>query len=438
MMILMKTAKWKLIVFSMTFIILMVGACGTVTSTPTTSPTLTVIRSTSTALPVPPSPATPPATDTATPTSSLPVSSAPDGLRMVYHTSQGLYLKDGSNPPRQLTQHVEDYDLRISDDGEKIVFGRRTTPFTLYSINADGGDELALVTRDKLTALNLGYDAFIAKPDDTAFVPGTHLLLFETANFEFPNSDLLSVDTDTGEIKSILPSGQAADYYISPDGTKIAVNVIGEPAHVDLIGIDGKILQSNIATYTPSEPLYIPPEVNWAQDSNSLTIVLPYPTFYDTSGGAPNYTIWRYTLDENKSIQVPLDPMPKDLVEVSPDGNWVTYHDDGGALYIGNLRDGSSQVYTPKPLLPLYSWSPDNIHFVYGRRKIYLGALNTSPVFFGDGGFMDWVDASHFLYYDYVNKNLVMGGIDGGKVVILTDAVESFKSNTIFTFILLH
>jgi hypothetical protein len=437
MLLLMTVSKRVSIVSSVILIALLVGACGTVTSTPTTAPTLSAITPTFTLLPIPSAAATPLAINTATPVGSLPVSSSPDGLRMVYRTSQGLYLKDGSNPPRQLTQHNEDYDLRISDDGEKIVFGRRTTPFTLYSINADGGDELALVTRDKLTALNLGYDAFIAKPDDTTFVPGTHLLLFETANFEFPNSDLLSVDTDTGEIKSLLPIGQVADYRVSPDGTKIAVNVIGEPAHIDLIGIDGEILQSKIATYTPSEPIYIAPNIHWKQDSNSLTIVLPYPTFYDTSGGAPNYTVWRYALGEDKSMQVPLDPMPKDLVEVSHDGNWVTYHDDGGALYIGNLRDGSSQVYTPKPLLPLYSWSPDNIHFVYGRRKIYLGALNTSPVFFGDGGFMDWVDASHFLYYNYANKTLVMGGIDGGQSVILTD-VDGPLSNTIFTFISLH
>jgi len=414
----------------------LVASCGNITSVPvvtateTIPPTITAINPTSTTLPI--------TTDTPTPTPALPVSSAPDGLRMVYRTSQGLYIKYGNNPPRQLTQHAEDINPRISDDGEKIVFERWATPLTLYSINADGSDELALVTRDKLTELDLGYDAFIAKPDDTTYVPGTHLLLFETANFEFPNLDLLSIDTDTGEIKSILPVGQVADYYLSPDGTKIAVNVLGEPSHIDLLSIDGEMLQGNIATYTLSEPIPLFPDVHWAQDSNSLTTVLRYPTIYDTSGGAPNYTIWRYALDENKSTQVHLDPMPKDLVEVSPNGNWVTYHDDSGALYVGNLRDGSSQVYTPKPLLPLYSWSTDSVHFVYGRRKIYLGALNTSPVFFGDGGFIDWLDASHFLYYDHVDKTIVMGGIDGGKVVVLTDARESFQDITTFAFILLR
>jgi Tol biopolymer transport system component len=281
----------------------------------------------------------------------------------------------------------------------------------------------------------LGYDAFFV--DHTAFVPGTHLLLFQTADSQAINSDLLLVDTDTREIKSLLPLRRTSAYYVSPDGTKIALSGTGTPGHIDILSIDGKTLQRNIVTYTRSEPIPIPPDVHWAQDSNNLIIVLPFPTFYDTSGGAPNYTIWRYALGENKSTQVPLDPMPKDLVEVSPDGNWVTYHDEDGALYVGNLRDGSSQVYKPKPLLPLYSWSPDNIHFAYGRRKIYLGALNTSSVFFGDGDFIGWLDTNHFLYYDYVDKTIVMGGIDGGKSVILTDARESFLDNTTFAFMLL-
>jgi Tol biopolymer transport system component len=354
---------------------------------------------------------------------------------MVYRTLQGLYIKEGSKPPRQLTQHTEDINPRISDDGKKIVFERWVTPLTLYSINADGSEELALVTESKLTELNLGYDA--SGINDTAFVPGTHLLLFQTSDSQAINSDLLLVDTNTGEIKSLLPLGKAFDYYISPDGTKIALNGTGKLGHIDILSINGEMLQRNIVTYTRSEPIPILPDVHWAQDSKSLTIVLPYPIFYDTSGGAPNYTIWRYALDENKSVQVPLDPMPKDLVEVSPDGNWVTYHDDSGALYVGDLRDGSSQMYDPQPGLPLCAWSSDSVHFVYGGGRLYLGAVNVLSVFFGKGDCINWLDARRFLYYDYVDKTIVMGSIDGEKSVILTDAHQSFQDNKIFAFILL-
>lgn len=292
-----------------------------------------------------------------------------------------------------------------------------------------------MVTESKLTALKLGYDAFFV--DHTAFVPRTHLLLFQTADSQAINSDLLLVDTDTGEIKSLLTLGKAFDYYVSPDGTKIALSGTGKPGHIDILSIDGEMLQRSIATYTRSEPIPLLPDIHWAQDSNNLIIVLPYPTFYDTSGGAPNYTIWHYALDENELTQVPLDPMPKDLVEVSPDSNWITYKDDSGALYVGDLRDGNSQVYDPQPGLPLCAWSPDSVHFVYGEGRLSLGTVNTSPVFFGKGDCIGWLDSERFLYYDYIDKTIVMGGIDGGKSVILTDARESFKGNSTFAFILL-
>ena len=433
MLIAMKVLKQVLVILIVILISVPLGACGVATPMPTAT-VISMPSLTPSAVPAGtvPTPTPTPSFTTSTP---IPLLSVPEGLRMVYRTPQGLYIKDGSKPSRQLTQHLEDINPRISDDGQKIVFERWVTPLTLYSINADGSDERALVTRSKLTELNLGYDAFGV--EYTAFVPGTHLLLFQTSDSQGINSDLLLVNTDTGEIKSLLPLGKAFDYYVSPDGTKIALSGTGKPGHIDILSINGEMLQDNIATYTRSEPIPLLPNIHWAQDSNSLTIVLPYPTFYDTSGGAPNYTLWHYTLGENKSIQVPLDPMPKDLVEVSPDGNWVTYRDDSGALYVGNLRDGNSQVYDPQPGLPLCAWSSDSVHFIYGRGRLYLGAVNTPPVFFGKGDCISWLDAERFLYYDYVDKTIVMGGIDGGKIVVLTEAREAFKGNSTFTFILL-
>ncbi|MCK6585163.1 MAG: hypothetical protein HUU11_02515 [Anaerolineales bacterium] len=103
----MKTPKWVLIVFSMLLITLLIGACGNVA--PVSSVEVTVTTPPPfTALPIPSVTTIPSATDTATPTFSLPISSAPDGLLMAYIFDGNLYFQDGGNPPLQLTYSGED------------------------------------------------------------------------------------------------------------------------------------------------------------------------------------------------------------------------------------------------------------------------------------------------------------------------------------------
>jgi len=358
---------------------------------------------------------------------------------MAYVIDGNLYYQNGGNPPLQLTDSGEDWRiLFFSEDGEKLFFLRGITPYSLYSINIDGSQEKPLVTNNILQILSAEYDE-ATMICHINLVSNTHVLLFQTCFYPEPdnynllggNNELLAVDGDTGDINKLLPLGQVSDYYISPDGRLIAIHVIG---HVDLFDINGKIIRRNLLTYTPSAPIYLPPDIHWIRDSNGLIAVLPFPTFYDTSGGAPHYTVWRYALDGSLGIQVPLDPMPKDLVAISPDGNWATYHDELGALYIGDLRDGNSQLYEPRPGFPLYEWSSDSLHFVYGA--LHLGSVNVPPLFIDKGDFIGWLDANRYIYSS--DNTIVMGNVDGEKKVILNGAYEYFRENTFFTFIFLN
>ena len=428
-------AKRSVIVILITILL---SDCGVNTSVPVSTLGITPTFPSSLPTATMPLPAPP---LTSTPTPSLPISSAPDELRIAYVIDGNLYFQVGSKPAVQLTNSGEDWHISFfSEDGEKIFFLRGITSYNLYSINVDGSQEKVLVTNDILRTLGEEYDeeSMICHIN---LVPNTHILLFQTCfypelnnhNLLDGNNELLAVDGDTGDIKIILPPGRVRDYHISPDGQLLAIHAKG---HVDLFDINGEVIRRNLITYTSSEPIYIPPDVHWMQDSNGLIVVLPLQTFFDTSGGAPNYTIWRYALDGSPGAQVHLDPMPRDLVKVSPDGNWVIFHDERGALYIGDLRNGSSQSYEPRPGFSLYEWSPDSRYFIYGGVDLYRVSTNASPVFIDKGDFIGWLDANRFLYIS--GKTIVMGSVDGEKKAILSDVYEVFRENIFFTFVLVN
>lgn len=419
-----------LLIFTIT---IHLAACGVATPAPTGTPiavpSLTPsFTPTNTELPPIPS-------ETSTPT-PIPVAEPPDGLRMAYTLDGDLYFQDGSKPLVQLTNGGEDWHpLFFSENGEMIYFLRGVVPdYNLYSIDVERNQEKVIVTNSLLQALGMGYDGSTTICNPT-LVPNTPLLLFETCVYPQPdnpyytsdNSDLLAVNSETGEIKRLLPPGRAIDYSISPDGTKVAINSLGR---IDIININGSIFQHNIVTYTPSEPIFLPPDIHWTEQSNALIIILPAPTFYDTSGGAANYTVWKYVLGSNStSVQIPINPMPKGIVKVSPDGNWIIYHDELDGLYIGNLRDGSTTLYESQGF-DLEAWSPDNLHFIYG---MHLGSVNASPFFIAEGDFIGWLDARRYLYF--TNKNVVMGEVDGESKLILTDVPRSLYPGNPDSFI---
>jgi hypothetical protein len=284
----------------------------------------------------------------------------------------------------------------------------------------------------------MGFDESTAICNPT-LVPGVQLLLFETCAYPYPdnlyvtseNSDLLSVNVETREIARLLSSGQAAEYYVSPDGEKIAIDSIGR---IDVIGINGKVIRRNLLTYTPSEPIFLPPYIYWTSDSDELIVLQPVPTFYDTSGGPPAYTVWRYLLDTGLGIQIALDPLPMahDPARVSPDGNLIVYNNyEETPLFIGNLREGDAQIYEPDGAYAFFDWSPNSTYFIYEiatGRDLYVGSFTDPPVRIGNGHFAGWLDASRYLYFS--DNTLVMGEVGAEATTILADIPSAlFPSN---------
>ncbi len=425
-------------------------ACGVVTPVPTTTvrimPTITPPIPTATMpLPAPP--------HTSTPTSALLISSAPNGLRMAYVIDGNLYFQEGNNLPVQLTGSGEDRNPVFSDDGERLIFYRGLIPHDLYSVNVDATQEQTLVTGSLLEDLGFGYDKF-TEVVSLAFVPGTHDVLFNTRQLSQAdidqkdfnrlgskaNFDLLSVDADTGEIVRLLPSGKGGNFFISPNGSMVAIQASG---HIDVIGVGGQIIRQNLVTYTPTRPYELDPGVFWTEDSTELIVTLPVESEYNMDGPAMR-SVWHYSVNGDTKVQASLTPPPiSDDYSISPNGDWILYSyyfypgktDETvtPGLYLGNLREGGTVLYSPDIVVPM--WNTDNIYFIYDG--LFLGGVDSSPQPIGKGRLLGWGDTTHFLYI--FDGEIVVGKVDGGILSIPVGA--SGKSTAgwpdLFTFIFL-
>jgi len=373
---------------------------------------------------------------------------------MAYTVNGNLFLQDGNHQAVQLTESGEDYFAIFSDDGEKIVFCRGDffCHGSVYSVNADGSREQALITTDWLTSLGRG-----TITGSRAFVPGTHKLLFNT--YLCPNepeggsctTGIFLVDTDTGKIQEFLAPRMVGDlvphdtFKVSPDGKMVSV---AQSGHIDVFNMDGKLIYRNIMTYIRSTPAELVPMQYWLSDSSGLIIILPTKTKFGSAFPNPTYAIRRYLMG-GRAVQIPLDnqqPMMMsvgcgDQAPISPDGNWILYFHEP-LLYLGNLRDGHAKTYASGCPCPF--WSPDSKHFIYvnENREFFLGAINASPIPLSKGTFLEWYDTTHYIYAvsssstnGEENIRIFVGEIDKGIILTYESGIIFHKGYSPWDFI---
>jgi hypothetical protein len=435
------------------------NSSGDVVNTPTAIPVLP----TSTSLP------TEISSSTSLPTLALvvlpsptPIPAFPLDISVIYSLDGNLYVQDNNNLPKQLTNSgKEDIRPRFSEDGQKIIFSRREFgdyqgTGELYSINVDGSQEQALITKTWLDSLGTEIIGLLS----SAYIPGTHKFLFDTSicleKQEHKNCTiaLYLLDTDTGEIIEFMKPRQVSNllyyfYTISPNGKMVLVASTG---HIDIYNITGDIIYPSIMNYMISTPDELVPMLNWLPDSSGLVAALPknihvgwaYPFDFD-------YEVWSYKLGE-QAARIPLDGQQPisvsqcgDSASLSPDGTLLFYSRDP-EVYIGHLRDGHTQLVGTGCSSVGY-WSPDSRYFIYEDKNLayFIGSVDGSlPIPISKPDFIGWIDANHYAYRslssDLKERNKILIGEINGESV-LTYETEIFlpeNMGTYYDFVLIQ
>lgn len=372
---------------------------------------------------------------------------------MAYIIDGNLYLQDSGKQPVQLTNSGKDHTPTFSDDGQKIVFYRGATQSLInkgnlvysaeqyadrYVINADGSQEQVLLPPGSLTKLNRGYGKF-TKFYNFNFIPGTHDLIFNTCEVKSANDatgnlssidirsnqDLLIVNTDSMEIKSLLAPDKAGIFELSPDKK---LDIAYTEKYIDVVGTYEKIVRHHMIPYKSAWESEMT-STSWSQDSTKFVFVAPLTGNGDGLDGPEPESIWQYSIGKNSVREIRFNPpLMNNYFTFSPDGNWVVYHyfaypgktDETfpAGVYVGNLLDGSSHQATMPTGLPgpddaYYQWNQKSDHFMMYHdsdrdKTIYLGntqgeivPLTTAKLWIG------WLDNQRYLFYR--SDKLIMG-----------------------------
>lgn len=332
-----------------------------------------------------------------------------------------LFFRRRAGYSVKLTGSGKDRDPVLSDDGRKIVFYRGETYDNLYFINSDGSRNQAILTNE--TPLLIGKGEIYSP----AFVPGTHILLFNTylcgpkkGLYDYADCSIsvYSLDTDTGEIHIVAENieGNAmrsSNFEISPDGQYVSVAGMG---HIDLYGFSSghfEIAYRNVITYSITPPDEYLPRQYWLPDSSGLIMIPAADGQYNEPATPPAlYIAFRYTIKEKQTVKIPLDKfivwdVEADSWSISPDRNWILFagsetnmRGDYSLHYLGNLIDGHTQAFGEIGW-PLYdcTWSQDSKHFALRNgTPSFIGSVDGSPIVTVSGSFDTWIDTTHYYY----------------------------------------
>jgi hypothetical protein len=405
----------------------------------------------------------PPATAPPTmPPGSTPIPSEPPPppciqasvLTIAYTNNGNLWLIEGTNPPLQLTSGGTADTVAISEDGLKVAFTTydlATQNTELRVVNSDGTGEMVLLSQPELDALYPLSGALHNHVYRYQFKPCSQSVYFNTrASFEGPglatHDGLLEIDVNTGIVTTLLASGDGGDFYVSPDGNRIAIS---RPESVSFADADGTNLVPNTHTFTPvitySEFRWSPP-LQWAPDSSAVGLAMPSEDpFLPGAYGE----IW----------QIPADGSPASLmatitakfyhtqtqdVAISPDLSKLVYTRESGTpsildLYFANIDGSGESLYDTHEIRP-QGWAPDSTNYAYVV-NLPMGA----ELRIGKAGFppmvqtattdifrnVAWVDNTRLLFFEgsHPNWDLYLGVLGGGNTLLASvsgDFIPSF------------
>lgn len=374
-----------------------------------------------------------PATNTPEPTPE-----PPPFLQIAYVKGGDVWYWDENGINLQLTSLGDVTSVVLSDDGQVAAFVHGTGYIhkELRAVNTDSTNLRTLVSLADFVTMIDHPDALSAVPYRLAWVPGTHILAFNTRmTFEGPGlilpDDLRHVDADTLTLSILLPSGQAGDFYYSPDGSQIALVNATQISVVDADGSNRRDLLTFPSVITYSEYHYYPPVV-WAPDSSALRAPIPP---HDPLLEPPDITtVWHLPADGSPpSTLMTMTSVPffHDAVILSPDVNKLGYLVLISAgdpsiveLHVTNADGTGDTIYNTGPL-QFEAWSTDSEHFIYteGGHNPKTGQIGFPPQNIPGVTIMldiQWVDETRFLYINRVGGDweLWLGELNAPGILI--------------------
>jgi len=392
-------------------------AAGTLATTAEVLPPASVTPS-ATPSPVPPTPTRLPSP---TPT--------PPPLRIGYVDDGDLWALVAGAAPARLTSSGNVGDLRLTSDGELIIYLVQDANFEfaeLRAIGFDGTGDRHLIGTESVGSL-YPLNGFLRYTLSAfSLAPDTHRVLFNTRGvFEGPglakSDDLLALEADSGELIPLLPPGEGGDFTLSPDGSHLA---IVRPDSISFARADGTDLRPEVLTFslvqTFSEYFFYP-RPTWAPAGDSILVAIPGENPFAESpsgtirqvpagGGSPSILA---------SISGDLFRPQAEAPLISPDGSTVAYLRTGalpGEQELVLYRPGSGESFTyATGDLQWKGWAPDSLHFAYTHGSgldLFIGEVGAPAISVGSGASMRWIDDQQYL---------VLAGAPGGWTLTLGD-----------------
>jgi Tol biopolymer transport system component len=345
----------------------------------------------------------------------------PPLLRIVYVKDGDVWYWEEGGPHLVLTALGDIVSAYLSSDGQLVAFVRQHdwNNDEIYIINTDGSNIHPLVSLADFAIMVSLPDAISAVPYRIAWVPGTHLLAFNTRmTFEGPGlilpDELRLADADTTTLSVLMPQGTAGDFYYSPDGSQIALVNATSISVVDADGSNRRDLLTFPYVITYSEYMYYPPVV-WSPDGTVIGAAIPAS---DPLLDPPDPTaIWYLPADGSPGTMlstIASVPFFHNAAIISPDISKVAYLSmvtPGSPpivdLHIVNM-DGSGDLIYSSGDRQFNSWSTDGEHFIFSESGYNpkIGRVGSPPLdLIGITRLLNsrWVDETRFLYLNLLS-----------------------------------
>ncbi len=379
-------------------------------------------------------------------------------LRVAYiDTSRNLWCWKDDGTTTQLTSSADVTDEIISPDGQWIAFVRTSSDWmraSIWVIGCDGSNAHILVSEDAFAMINRPEGAISTVPMQMAWIPGTQTLVYNTyPTFEgpglMPNEDLWYAEADTGNNYVVLSSGAGGYFYISPDGSKLA---LVRPDSISLMNTDTTNLMQNVFMYT-GMPTYSEYQYHafptWSLDSSYLRVAIPMSD--PMAGTAQSITIYQIQADgSSNSVVGYFNALSFTGLKFSPDLNKVAYMllygepaNNMRTLRIANA-DGSSDTEIITAQLDFENWNPNSYDFVYSTwdpASTYITNPGLGTSYLAEQPNVEhiqWVDTGRFLYLYRTDTSweLRLGNLYDGStlIAIMSYSMDSYMPSFSFAY----